>query len=119
MTRLMTAYQVCERFGIPNPATLRTMRANGLPHVRLGKACLYDEKDVATFIESAKTCHARTPARASTGNQAGDRSTSFGTSTASNGFVQQAQRTAELLKRPSRISSAQVIALPGHADQRP
>lgn len=52
--RLMTAQQVADHFGIPSYRTLRTMRANGLPAVRLGKAYLFDPADVAAFIEAAK-----------------------------------------------------------------
>ena len=119
MTRLLTSNQVCDQFGIPTAGTLKTMRANGLTFVRLGKAYLYDEKDVSAFIESAKICHARTPAPDCTGKPTGDPSTSSGTNTASRGFVRQAQQTAALLKQRSPASSAQVIALPGRADQRP
>lgn len=118
MTRLLTANQVCADFGIPTPSTLRTMRANGLPHVRLGKQYLYDPQDVAAFIESAKRCHDRTQAPDCTGRRPEDRSTSSGTSMASNGFERQAQQTAASLKRLSRTSSAQVIDLQPSAARR-
>lgn len=42
MTRLLTDRQLCEQYGIPSPRTVRTMRQQGLPSVRLGRAYLFD-----------------------------------------------------------------------------
>lgn len=57
--RLLTAEQVAETFGIPSPRTVRTMRADGLPAVRLGKCYLYDPDDVRGFIQSRKETKCR------------------------------------------------------------
>src|SRR4051812_37802694 len=79
--RLLTAAQAAEQFGLPSPNMLRTMRQKGLRHVPLGKAILYDEADVAAFIEASKVslCQDQTPARASNGSRRGGASTSSGT----------------------------------------
>jgi hypothetical protein len=115
MTRLLTDAQVCEQFGIPSKWTLRTMRGNGLIAVRLGKSYLYDEVDVIAFIESAKVCRALTPAPDCTGKPGAESTTSDGTSVASRGFVRQARRISDSLKKPLPRSSAQVIDWPALA----
>lgn len=82
MTRLMTAQQVADTFGLPSPATLRTMRQNGLPAVRLGKAFLFDHDDVIAFIERQKTCLDRTREHPLSGSRSGDAGISGGMSKA-------------------------------------
>ena len=52
--RLMTAAEAIAEFGIPSVRTLRTMRARGLPSVKLGKAHLFHSEDIAAFIQAAK-----------------------------------------------------------------
>lgn len=110
--RLLTAEQVCERFGIPSPRTVRTMRQKGLAAVRLGKAYLFDESDVQAFIEASKTCHAQTRDLSFAGLPPEERIISRGTRRAANASVQRVQQTSAKLKQLSKPSSAQVIALP-------
>lgn len=119
MTRLMTAAQVAETFGLPNPRTLRTMRSQGLKYVPLGKAILYDEQDVAAFIESKKVqiCQDQTPAPGSSGSKSASPITSSGTSSAVKGSRRRAQETSERLKKLLKTSSGPVEpqpGLPGH-----
>ena len=116
MTRLLTAEQVCDRFGIPSERTLRTMRDQGLVAVRLGKAYLYDESDIVTFIE-AKKCRARTEDRASTGLRPAKPSISSGMKGALNASGQLAQQTAARLKRLSPGSSLQPTEVKAHASR--
>jgi hypothetical protein len=104
--RLLTAQQVCDLFGVPSERTLRTMRQQGLAAVRLGKAYLYDESDIASFIE-AKKCRAPTEARACTGSRIAKPSTSSGMSEGQSAFGQLARQTAAKLKRPLPGSSQQ------------
>lgn len=52
--QLKTAKEIQELFGLPSPSTLRSMRAKGLPAVRLGKAYLFDCSDVEKFIAEQK-----------------------------------------------------------------
>lgn len=54
MNSLLTAQQVSERFGIPKARTVRTLRLQGLPAVKIGKQFLYDPADVEAFIERVK-----------------------------------------------------------------
>lgn len=54
MTRLLTDRQLCEQYGIPSPRTVRTMRQQGLPSVKLGRAYLFDAADVEAFIAGKK-----------------------------------------------------------------
>lgn len=107
MTRLMTAKQVAEEFGLPSDRTLRTMRANGLPAVRLGKAFLFDMADVAQFIQDAKetTCPDRTKDRASPESRGARASTSAGMSRGASDSNLLARQTADKLKRLSPSSS--------------
>lgn len=109
--RLLTAEQVCERFGIPSPRTVRTMRQKGLAAIRLGKAYLFDESDVQAFIEANKTCLDQTEVRVCTGSQIERPSTSSGMNRERSAFGQLARQTAAKLKRPSPGSSGQVIGL--------
>ncbi|WP_059149955.1 helix-turn-helix domain-containing protein [Novosphingobium barchaimii] len=113
MTRLLTAEQVCQQFGIPSTRTLRTMRQKGLTAVRLGKAFLFDESDVTKFIEKQKTCQDPTEGRVSIGSQIDRPSTFSGTSVGRSAFGQLARQTAAKLKQPSRNSSGQVISISG------
>lgn len=114
MTRLLTAEQVCEQFGIPSPRTVRTMRQQGLAGVRLGKAYLFDAADVQAFIEAKKDrpCPDPTKAQNCDGSRPGNPTTSPGMRKAANDSVQRALATAAKLKKLSKRSSAQVIALP-------
>jgi hypothetical protein len=93
------------------------MREKGLAAVRLGKAFLYDEKDVVTFIEKQKTCQDQTEGRVSTGSLVERPSTFSGTTTGRSAFGQLARQTAAKLKQPSRGSSGQVISMPGRGNQ--
>ena len=42
MTRLLTAQQAVEEFNLPSVRTIRTLRSQGLPTVKLGAARLID-----------------------------------------------------------------------------
>lgn len=118
-TRLLTAEQVCEHFGIPSPRTVRTMRQHGLAGVRLGKAYLFDAADVQAFIESRKECHAQIRDTGCDGSQPGAPITSHGMKRAANDSALRAQATADRLKKLSKRSSGQVIALPTPARASP
>lgn len=114
-TRLLTAAQVCEHYGIPNPRTVsRTMRQQGLPGVRIGKTYLFDPADVEAFIAARKEvpCPAPTKAPGCAGSPDGAAITSPGTRKAANASAQQARLTSARLKQLSRHGSAHIIALP-------
>ena len=104
---LRTDKQLVEEFNLPSTRTVRTMRQQGLPAVRLGKAYLYDPDDVHEFIAKRKVsqCPGRTEVRTSSSSSSGERSTSTGASKAPPGSDQQALQTAEKLKRLSSSSS--------------
>jgi hypothetical protein len=106
MTRLLTAEQVCETFGVPSPRTVRTMRGQGLASVLLGKAYLYDSADVADFIQARKTCPVLTPVPNFAGSRRGAPTTSSGSTMVQDVHAQRARQIAEKLKRPSRTSSS-------------
>ena len=107
MSRLMTAAQVAEAFGLPTPRTVRTMVSKGLPVVRLGRADLFDVADVEAFIATRKEsrCPAPIPALVLNGSTSAKRSTSSGTNAAESAAVQHARQIAATLKRSSRNSS--------------
>jgi hypothetical protein len=113
----MTVEQAVQEFNLPSPRTIRTLRNQGLPTVKLGAARLIDYDDMVNFIERRK-CQEETPARASAGSTAGKRSTSFGMSGAANDCGLLARQTSAELKKLSRRSSgrtsglAEVRALP-------
>lgn len=54
MGRLLTAQQLVEEFRLPSVRTVRTLRAQGLPTVKLGAARLTDYDDMVAFIERKK-----------------------------------------------------------------
>jgi excisionase family DNA binding protein len=112
--KLLTAAQVAEQFGIPSARTVRTMRANGLPFVRLGKASLFDVDDVAAFIAASKEslCPVRTPARASNGSSAGNRSISSGTPKGNNGSKRLDAAIDKLLRPRSQNTSDKATGSP-------
>ena len=61
--RLLTAQQLVEEFNLPSVRTVRTLRAKGLPTVKLGAARLTDYDDMIAFIERVKEVrHAPPPA---------------------------------------------------------
>ncbi len=113
MTRLLTDQQLCDTFGIPSPRTVRTMRQQGLPAVRIGKAFLFDEADVEAFIAAKKetSCRAPTKGHPSNGLPTVESTTSSGSSMARAACVLQAQATSAKLKRRCQPTSGQVIAL--------
>lgn len=114
-SRLMTAAQVTETFGLPSQSTLKTMRLRGLKHVPLGKAILYDEADVAAFIEASKVqlCPDQTAAPGSNGSRSEGPGTSSGTRSAAKSSSLPALQTAERLTRLSKRSSETGESPPG------
>jgi hypothetical protein len=80
MGRLMTAEEVVTEWNLPSTRTVRTMRAKGMPFVRLGKAYLYDAADVQHHIDRSKVvlCPAQIAAPRSSGSTSGSASTSSG-----------------------------------------
>ena len=105
MGRLLTAEQAVEEFNLPSTRTIRTLRNQGLPTVKLGAARLIDYDDMVNFIERRK-CQDETPARASAGSIGAKPSKSFGTRGAANDSGLLARQTANELKQCSRRSSA-------------
>lgn len=64
MGRLLTPQQLVDEFNLPSVRTIRTLRAQGLPTVKLGAARLTDYDDMVAFIERKKETIARpVPAR--------------------------------------------------------
>lgn len=104
---LITAKRVAEDFGLPSARTVRTMRADGLPAVRLGKAYLYDPADVQEFIQSRKEtkCRAQTEGHILTTSGAGAAGISSGAKRGARGNSAQALAIAERLKTRSPSSS--------------
>ena len=111
MARLLTAQQVADTFGIPSARTVRTMRADGLPAVRLGKCYLFEVADVEAFIESRKEtkCRARTEDRTSNTLGLGDGGTSSGPSPDARGSTARALAIAQKLKTRSLTSSKAAV----------
>jgi len=91
--RLMTAEQIADDFGLPSARTVRTMRARGLPAVRLGKAFLYDHNDVVAFIEGAKEIQCPDPIAVRSSNS----SRNVG-ATMSSGMSRDARESAQLAR---------------------
>ena len=108
MARLLTAAQAVEEFNLPSVRTIRTLRSQGLPTVKLGAARLIDYDDMLAFIEAAKEspCPDQTPARASNRSKAARTSTSSGSKAGGKGFAQLALRSAEELRQRLQTSSA-------------
>jgi exonuclease III len=108
MSRLLTVEQAVTEFNLPSARTIRTLRKQGLPTVKLGAARLIDYDDMMAFIEAAKEtpCQDQTPARGSSRSKGARASTSPGSSKGGSGFAQLALRSAEQLKRRSQNSSA-------------
>lgn len=111
MTRLMTPEEAVAEFNLPSVRTIRTLRNQGLPTVKLGAARLIDYDDMVNFIE-AKKCQDATGARGSSGSRGGKPTTSSGLSVAANDSVLLARQTAERLKRLSPRSSANTSERP-------
>ncbi|AGH49589.1 hypothetical protein G432_09320 [Sphingomonas sp. MM-1] len=107
MARLMTAEQVASEFGLPSARTVRTMRADGLAAVRLGKAYLFDVDDVQAFIQSRKEtkCRDRIEVHISPSSGIGAAGTSNGAKLAAPGSTAQALTIAQRLKSHSPSSS--------------
>ena len=108
--RLLTAQQVADDFGLPSAGTLRSMRCQGLPAVKIGKAWLFDADDVSAFIQSRKVTQCPAPILAPGSNPSlGVRlSTSSGLTAGGSGPAALARQTAERLKRGSRNSCGSV-----------
>lgn len=105
MSRLMTPEQAVAEFNLPSVRTIRTLRNQGLPTVKLGAARLIDYDDMLNFIERRKQCQGETTARGSAGSTAGRATTSFGMSGAANDSGLLARQTSAELKRLSRRGS--------------
>ncbi len=121
MTRLMTAQQIADEFGLPSPRTVRTMRDRGLPAARLGKAFLYDHDDVVAFIQGAKEtrCQDRIAAPTSNGSRRGAASISSGMSRDAHESARLALQMCAKPSKPSRSSSqsGNVSEFPGRANR--
>ncbi len=112
-SRLMTPEQAVEEFNLPSVRTIRTLRNQGLPTVKLGAARLIDYDDMVNFIERRKQCQSETQAIGSAGSTGGRASTSSGMSRAANDCGLLARQTASALKQSSRRSSAPTTSPPG------
>ncbi len=93
--------------GTASARTVRTMRADGLPAVRLGKCYLFDASDVEAFIQSRKEtkCRAQTVDRISTTSRAAVAGISSGAKQDAPGNSAQALEIAQRLKGRSAASS--------------
>jgi hypothetical protein len=113
----MTAEQVADEFGIPSSRTVRSMRADGLPAARIGKAYLYDPDDVVAFIQSRKEtkCRDRTGGHTSPMSGIGAAGISSGAKPAGPASTAQALLIAQRLKASSPTSSANENARPDQA----
>lgn len=114
MTRLLTPEQAVEEFNLPSVRTIRTLRNQGLPTVKLGAARLIDYDDMMNFIESRKAseCQGETGVRGSNGSRSARSITSSGMNVAANDSVLLARQTADKLKRSSRRSSVNISDQP-------
>lgn len=108
MTQLLTAQQLVDDFGLPSVRTVRTLRNQGLPAVRLGQAYLFDRDDVVEFIKQRKVvqCPAETEAPISNSSSSAGAIISSGQKAAAPDSAARARRIAEQLKKPSRNSSS-------------
>jgi hypothetical protein len=106
--RYQTAAQLVETIGGINVRTVRTMRAQGLPAVKLGKAYLYDPEKALAWIAAREEalCPVQTSVRASSPSPAALPSTSSGMKPGKSGAAALARQTVERLKGASRGSSA-------------
>ena len=111
-SRLLTPEQAVAEFNLPSVRTIRTLRNQGLPTVKLGAARLIDYDDMMNFIERRKQCQGETQARGYVGSTAARATTSSGMSGAANDCGLLARQTANVLKQSSRRSSEQVIDRP-------
>ncbi len=105
--RYQTAEELAATIGGISPRTVRTMRMQGLPAVKLGKAWLYDPEKALAWIaarEEAK-CHVPTLAPGSNKSTAAQASTSSGMKAAGSAAAALARQSVERLKRSSRPSS--------------
>jgi hypothetical protein len=112
MSKLLTPEQAVAEFNLPSVRTIRTLRNQGLPTVKLGAARLIDYDDMVNFIERRKQCQGETQAQGFVGSTAGRASTSSGMSKAANDSGLLARQTANALKQSSRRSSAPASAQP-------
>jgi hypothetical protein len=103
MMALRTDKQLVDEFNLPSTRTVRTMRQQGLPAVRLGKAYLYDPNDVQEFITKRKvsSCPGRTEDHTSNSSENEVVSTSTGARKAQPASDRRALRTVEKLKQLS------------------
>jgi len=106
-SRFVTASQLAEEVGGITTATVRTLRAKGLPYWKPGKAYLYPLEKALAWIaaQEESKCPAPTWARGSSTSTAGPTSISSGTKPAGSDAVALARQTAERLKQNSRRSS--------------
>lgn len=114
MNRLLTPDEAVAEFNLPSVRTIRTLRNQGLPTVKLGAARLIDYQDMVNFIEARKAneCQGATQATGSGGSIAGRAFTSSGMSGAANDSALLARQTASALKQSSRRSSARSTVQP-------
>ena len=105
MSRLLTPEQAVREFNLPSVRTIRTLRNQGLPTVKLGAARLIDYDDMVNFIERRKQCQDETTARASAGSIAARPITSSGMRGVANDCGLLARQTSAELKKLSRRSS--------------
>jgi hypothetical protein len=109
----MTAQQVAEQFGFPSARTLRSLRAQGLPAVKIG-TWLFDPADVESFIQARKItqCPDRTAVPTFSSSGSANASTSNGMRAAANDSAARARLIAQGLKRSSPPSSSNAVEQP-------
>lgn len=112
MTRLLTPTEAVAEFNLPSVRTIRTLRNQGLPTIKLGAARLIDYDDMVNFIEGRKQCQGETQGRGSAGSVGGRASTSSGMSMAANDSALLARQTANELKKGSRHSYGPMLVHP-------
>jgi phage terminase Nu1 subunit (DNA packaging protein) len=107
MGQYQTAEQLADTIGGITPRTVRTLRAQGLPAVKLGKAWLFDPEKALAWIAAREEaqCPVQTEVRTSSSSVPAASSTSSGAKPAASASVALARQTAERLKRRSRSSS--------------
>lgn len=105
--RYKTAEELSVEIGGIKPCTIRSLRLQGMPAVRIGRSWLYNTEKALAWIAAREesTCLAQTEAHASNRSLTDRTSTSSGTLAAPSGSVAQARQTAERLKQGLRRSS--------------
>jgi hypothetical protein len=106
--RYQTAAQLAQTIGGIKMCTIRSLRLQGMPAVKLGRSYLFDpEKCLAWIAEREEAaCRAPIPAHGSSGSTGGPTFISCGSKGGASGVAALARQTAERLKHISPHSSA-------------